>query len=53
MNADLSKINVFEDWRGKYLMELLEMRRWITQSFSFLLENKSELLNFASIIDLC
>jgi len=27
MNADLSKINVFEDWRGKYLKELLEMRR--------------------------
>jgi len=26
MNTDLSKINVFEDWRGKYLKELLEMR---------------------------
>jgi aryl-phospho-beta-D-glucosidase BglC (GH1 family) len=27
MNENLSKINVFEDWRGKYLRELLEMRK--------------------------
>ena len=27
MNENLSKINVFEDWRGKYLRELLDMRK--------------------------